>query len=113
MVTEPLSCVSKVFERCIFKVFFNYSRDHNLLSHNQSAYTPTDSTVNQLVSRPIYHEICLSLDQNIDTQFIFFVISKAFGRVCNPELLFKLKSIGIGGKLLKWFRNVSQTDINK
>ena len=98
-----LSCVSKVFERCIFKVFFNYLRDHNLLSHNQSAYTPTDSTVNQLVS--IYHETCLSLDQNIDTQLIFFDISKAFDRVWHPGLLFKLKSIGIGGKLLKWFRS--------
>ena len=70
---------------------------------NQSAYTPTDSTVNQLVS--IYHETCLSLDQNIDTQLIFFDISKAFDRVWHPGLRFKLKSIGIGGKLLKWFRS--------
>ena len=78
-------------------------RDHNLLSHNQNAYTPTDSKVNQLVS--IYHETCLSLDQNIDTQLIFFDISKAVDRVWHPGLLFKLKSIWIGGKLLKWFRS--------
>ena len=78
-------------------------RDHNLLSHNQSAYTPTDSTVNQLVS--IYHETCLSLDQNLDTQLIFFDISKAFDRVWYLGLLFKLKSIGIGDKVIYWFKS--------
>ena len=98
-----LSCVSKVFERCVFKYFFNYLRDNELISTNQSAYSPSDSTVNQLVS--IFHETCTALDENIDTQLIFFDISKAFDRVWHRGLLYKLQSIGICGRLLLWFKD--------
>ena len=36
---------------------------------------------------------------------VFCDISKAFDRVWHNGLLFKLKSIGISGKLLNWFSN--------
>ena len=35
---------------------------------------------------------------------IFFDISKAFDRVWHNGLLFKLKQIGINGKLTDWFK---------
>ena len=84
-----LSCVAKVFERCIFKYFFNFLRDNSLISINQSAYMPNDCTTNQLVS--IYHDVCLALENRKDIQLIFFDISKAFDKVWHKGLIFKLR----------------------
>ena len=36
-----LSCTGKLFERCVFKYLFNYLRDHDLLSTDQSGYIHT------------------------------------------------------------------------
>ena len=36
---------------------------------------------------------------------VYFDISKAFDRVWHRGLLLKLESIGVRGKLLKWFKN--------
>ena len=66
-----LSCTSKVFERCIFKYLFNYLSDSDLLSKNQSGYSPGDSSVYQLVT--MYHNICSSLDAGNDVQMIFLI----------------------------------------
>ena len=73
-----LSCLGKVFERCVFKYVFNYFRTHQLISLDQSGFIPGDSTVNQLVS--IYHNTCTSLDDHNDVQMVFFDISKAFDK---------------------------------
>ena len=60
-----------------------------------------DGTVNQLVS--IHDDVCNSLDQGNDVQMVFFDISKAFDRVWHKGLIYKLRTIGIQGTLLKWF----------
>ena len=98
-----LSCLGKVSERCIFKHLFNYLRGNNLISINQSGFTPGDSTTNLLVS--ICLDVCTSLDNQRDIQLIFFDISKAFDKVWHMGLLFKLETIGIKGNLLSWFHN--------
>ena len=67
-----LSCLGKVFERCIFKQLFNYLRGNNLISIHQSDFTPGDSTTNQLVS--IYHDVCTSLDNQRDIYNSYFLI---------------------------------------
>ena len=48
MPISLLSCLVKVFERCVFKYTFNYLRDYQPISMNQSGFIPSDSTVNQL-----------------------------------------------------------------
>ena len=98
-----LSCLGKVFERCVFKHLFNYLREHKLISMYQSGFTPGDSTTNQLVY--IYHDVCTALENQTDIQLIFFDISKAFDKVWHKGLLFKLESIGIKYPLIKWFDN--------
>ena len=95
-----MSCLGKVFERCVFKYTFNYLRDYQRISMNQSGFIPDDSTVNQLVN--IYHNTCASLDEHKNIQMIFFDISKAFDKVWHKGLLFKLKCVGIDGNLLNW-----------
>ena len=69
-----LSCLGKVLERCVFKYTFNYLRDYQRISMNQSGFIPGDSTVNQLVN--IYHNTCASLDEHKHIQMIFLTYQK-------------------------------------
>ena len=98
-----LSTVGKVMEKIIFKHVFNYLRDHNILSPLQSGFIPGDSTVNQLVD--IYNTFCKAIDDGLEVRAVFCDISKAFDRVWHKGLIYKLKSIGIDGRLLAWFSN--------
>ena len=71
----------------------------------QSGFIPGGSCVAQLLS--ITHEIYKSFDCNppVDTRRIFFDISKAFDKVWHEGLIFKLKTYGIDGDLLKLLIN--------
>ena len=48
---------------------------------------------------------CQNLDERLSTILIFCDISKAFDRVWHEGLIKKLKSYGISGDLLIWFKN--------
>ena len=98
-----LSCLSKLFERCVLKYFHNYLINNNIISRDQSAFTAGDGTVNQLVN--IHDDVCKALDEGNDIQMIFFDISKAFDRVWHDGLLCKLNCIGIKGHLFDWFKS--------
>lgn len=98
-----LSCTGKLFERCVFKYLFNYLRDNDLLSPDQSGYIPGDSTVCQLTT--LYNSICKALDEKNSVQFIFFDLSKAFDRVWHEGLIYKLRLFGVRGHLLSWFQD--------
>jgi hypothetical protein len=95
-----LSCVGKVFEKCVHKHVYSYLTDNKLITKNQSGFLKGDSTINQLVS--IYNDFAYHYDKHITTQAVFFDISKAFDRVWHKGLLHKLEAIGVRGKLLKW-----------
>ena len=98
-----LSCVGKVFERCVHKHVFNYLNDNALLTPLQSGFVPGDSTVNQLLR--IYDDLCTSFDDGVTTQAVYFDISKAFDKVWHRGLLAKLKAIGVRNNLLAWFQD--------
>ena len=98
-----LSCVGKVFERCIHKHIYDFLKAHNIITPLQSGFIPGDSTVNQLLST--YHELCTSFDKGITTQVVYLDISKAFDRVWHQGLLLKLKAAGIRGKLFEIFKD--------
>ena len=44
-----LSCIGKVFEKCVFKYLHNYIMTNKLISPVQSGFTPNDSAVFQLI----------------------------------------------------------------
>lgn len=98
-----LSVVGKLLEKAIFKYVFNHLRDHDLFTPFQSGFMPNDSTVNQLVH--LYHVFCEALDQKKKVRIVFCDISKAFDRVWHEGLLYKLRNMGIGGNLHRWFVN--------
>ena len=98
-----LSCVGKTMERCVHKQLFNFLLENKRISPFQSAYTPENSTVTQLVE--IYHQIQTALDNSKETKFVFCDCSKAFDRVWHEGALYKLKKSGITGRLHQWIRN--------
>ena len=91
----------KILERLVFNSIFDFLDNNSLLSANQSGFRPSDSCESQLLS--ICHEIYASFDcyPTLEVRGVFLDISKAFDRVWHEGLIYKIKSIGISGPLLK------------
>ena len=98
-----LSCIGKVFERCVFKYLHNYIITNRLITSYQSGFTPKDSAVNQLID--ICNAFAKAVDEGKEIRVIFCDISKASDRVWHRGLLFKLRRMGISGPLLDWFQS--------
>ena len=88
--------------KIIHKHVFNFFRDLQIITSLQPGFVPGDSTVNQLVY--IYNTFCKAVVEGKEVRAVFYDISKAFDRVGHKGLLFKLKSVGITGSLLQWFK---------
>ena len=101
-----LSCLSKVFEKVVFRHLFNFFRENMKLSIHQSGFMPGDSTVNQLVY--LYDYFSNALDKKKDVHIVFCDITKAFDRVWHKGLIYKLKENGVEGNLLSWLENYLQ-----
>ena len=98
-------------ERCIHKYLYNYCVSNNIITQFQSGFVHGDSTTYQLID--MYNSFCEAIDSGKEVRVFFFCdISKAFDRVWHDGLLFKLKSIGISGRLLKWFKIILTTENN-
>ena len=100
-----LPIFGKIFEKIIFNRIYNFLSEENLLNNNQSGFPPSDSCVNQLLS--ITHEIFEAFDCNptLEVRSVFLDNSKAFEKVWHEGLLYKLKSVGISGELIKLLEN--------
>jgi hypothetical protein len=98
-----LSCIGKVMERALYKYTYNFIFEHSLLYAYQSVFFNGHSTLYQLLE--MYQSVCQNLDERLSTILIFCDTSKAFDRVWHEGLIKKLKSYGISGDLLIWFKN--------
>ena len=74
-----------------------------MLIEQNSSFKRNYSTVNQLLK--IVHQIYQDINDGKDTCLVFLDISKAFDKVWNERLLFKIKCLGITGKLLDWLKD--------
>ena len=68
---------------------FKFFIENKLVSSNQSRFKPVDSCINQLLV--IIHEIYKSFDEKFEVRDVFLDISKAFGKVWNEGVIFKLR----------------------
>ena len=100
-----LPICDKIFEKILFNALYSFFEDHKLLNLCQSGFKKNDSCINQLVS--ITHEIYSAFDCNpsLEVRGIFLDLSKAFDKVWHDGLIYKLKSLGISGSLLKLIQN--------
>ena len=94
-----LPICSKSFETPLYNEMFGFFLDKDLISANQSVFKPEDSCMNQLLS--IKHNIYKSFDDGYEVRSVFLDISKAFDKVWQDGLIFKLQENGISGNLLK------------
>ena len=90
-----LPILGKILEKILFNSIFEYLQENKLLCENQSGFRPYDSCEYQLLS--IFHEIYASFDCNppLDVRAVFLDISKAFDRVWDEGLIYKIKCMGI------------------
>ena len=54
----------KIFERILYNNLYGFFTENNLVSSNQSAFKPSSSCINKLLS--ITHEISESFDNGLD-----------------------------------------------
>ena len=104
---RPISLLptcGKIFEKLTFDTIYEHLCINNLLTPNQSGFRPGGSTINQLIS--ITHSIYTAFEEfpSRETRAVFLDISKAFDKVWQDGLLFKLKSNGITGSLIGLIR---------
>ena len=94
-----LSCVGKCLARLVCKPLLSYLIENI----RQSGFVPNDSTINQLLD--IYNMFCSAIDDGKEVRVVFCDISKAFDKVWHKGLLFKLKKMGIKGKVYNLLEN--------
>ena len=76
-----LPICGKLFEKMIYKNFYDYVSERNILNINQSGFRTGDSCTNHFFV--IVHEILKSFDSNptLEVRGVFLDISKAFDHV--------------------------------
>ena len=99
---RPISLLplfAKIFERIVFKNLYNYLKSNNLITKNQSGFTPGDSGTNHLLS--LIHDIHKAFDDNrcLEVRSVYLDMSKAFDKVWHEGLN------GIAGNVLKFFES--------
>ena len=100
-----LPICGKIFQKLMFNALYSFFNNQKLLNPCQSGFKKNDSCINQLASKT--HEIFSAFDCNpsLEIQSVFLDLSKAIDKVWHDGLIYKLKSLGISGSLLKLVQN--------
>ena len=105
---RPISLLlifGKIYERIIFKKFFNHFHQNQLFTKCQSGFLPGDSCISLLLFIVFEINSSFGCDPTIDVSGVFLDISKAFDKVWHERILFKLKTHGVNAKVLNLLTN--------
>ena len=80
-----------------------FGKTWEYLNEIQLGFLERKSTVTQLLT--CYNDWAPSRHTSTPTDIVFLDFTKAFDSVLHERLLLKLKSYGMEGNLLQWFRN--------
>ena len=106
---SKLSIAAKVFDNLIADEIFERFQ-HDIIPQ-QHGFFKKRSTVTNLFD---YTErLQKSLDNSGQTDVVYTDFSKAFDKVNHSKLIEKLHNLGIGGKLLEWFRSYITKRVQK
>ena len=98
-----LPTISKIIERSAHVQLCTYLEQNKLLSQSQFGFGQKRSTSTALVE--FTDQILESMDKGRVTGAVFLDLRKAFDTVDHLILVNKLKSLGVAGKSLAWFRS--------
>ena len=97
------SIICKMMERIIKDHLLQYFIRNKFITSRQHGFRPGHSCETQLIRVLDDWTSALELGHQVDV--IYLDLQKAFDKVPHARLLSKLKSYGIGGKLLQWIEN--------
>jgi ribonuclease P/MRP protein subunit RPP40 len=97
------SQIGKIMERVIKKELVSFLEENNLLFDSQHGFRRNRSCLTNLLE--FMQGIANSLDKGNPTDVIYLDFQKAFDKVPHRRLLYKLKDIGIEGRLLAWIED--------
>ena len=91
--------LSKIYEKLLSKKLSKYVEDSNVLPDTQFGFRRGLGTADALLT--LIHDLQSGLDSRSEARVISLDFSSAFDLVSHDALLFKLGSIGVGGRVLR------------
>lgn len=95
---SKISIIPKLFEKIIYDNIFPIIK--HVLINQQHGFTTKRSTETNLSELTYY--IAEAMESNAQVDVVYTDYSKAFDKINHELLLYKLKTIGIHGDLLRW-----------
>ena len=97
------SVVGKLLESIIRDNVVGFLERNNLIKDSQHGFRQKRSCLSNLLT--FYNQLFLDYDNSRSLDVVYLDFQKAFDKVPHSKLLFKVKLLGITGKLHKWIEN--------
>ena len=96
-----LPVISKIYEKIVYKQFYNYLNENDLIYKYQSGFRSSFSTDSALTY--MCDKIRYNMDDGYLTGLVLLDLQKAFDTVNHDILLKKLSAVGADDSVVKWF----------
>ena len=94
-----LTCLGKLFEKCLADRLLDYMETKNLFSPNQAGFRKNRSTADQVLK--LVQSAINGLNTNRVTAALFLDVEKAFDKCWHEGLLYKLINLGLPTKIVR------------